>query len=40
MRSWVQPSDASYVNSLTCKATGAYQRVDTPYARAFPEQFI
>jgi hypothetical protein len=34
------PGDASYVNSLTCNATGSYQRVDTPYARAFLEQFI
>src|SRR5262245_50559271 len=32
--------DASYVNSLRCNATGAYQRIDTPYARAFLEQFI
>ncbi|HYJ67228.1 MAG TPA: trypsin-like serine protease [Nocardioidaceae bacterium] len=32
--------DASYVNSLTCNATGGYQRVDTPYSRAFLEQFI
>jgi hypothetical protein len=32
--------DASFVNSLTCNATGGYQRVDTPYARAFLEQFI
>lgn len=32
--------DASYVNSLTCNATGAYQRVDTAYSRAFLEQFI
>lgn len=32
--------DASYVNSLTCNATGAYQRVDTEYSRAFLEQFI
>ena len=32
--------DASYVNSLTCNATGSYQRVDTPYARAFLERFI
>ena len=32
--------DASYVNSLTCNATGSYQRVDTPYARAFLDQFI
>ena len=27
--------DASYVNSLSCNATGSYQRVDTPYSRAF-----
>jgi hypothetical protein len=32
--------DASYVNSLQCNATGAYQRVDTPYSRAFLDQFI
>jgi Trypsin len=32
--------DASYVNSLTCNATGGYQLVDTPYARAFLERFI
>ncbi|MFI7066030.1 trypsin-like serine protease [Kribbella sp. NPDC050124] len=32
--------DASFVNSLTCNATGGYQRVDTPYARAFLEQFM
>ncbi len=32
--------DASFVNSLTCNATGGYQRVDTPYSRAFLEQFI
>jgi hypothetical protein len=32
--------DASYVNSLTCNATGSYQRVDTAYSRAFLEQFI
>jgi len=32
--------DASFVNSLTCNATGGYQRVDTPYAHAFLEQFI
>jgi hypothetical protein len=32
--------DASYVNSLQCNASGAYQRVDTTYARAFIEQFI
>ena len=31
--------DASYVNSLTCNATGSYQRVDTPHARAFLSQF-
>src|SRR5262245_34312697 len=32
--------DASYVNSLTCNANGAYQRVDTAYSRAFLNQFI
>jgi hypothetical protein len=32
--------DASYVNSLQCNANGGYQRVDTPYSRAFLEQFI
>ena len=32
--------DASYVNSLTCNATGSYQRVDTPYARAFLDGFL
>jgi secreted trypsin-like serine protease len=32
--------DASYVNSLTCNATGAYQRVDTAYSRAFLQQFL
>jgi hypothetical protein len=32
--------DASYVNSLTCNATGSYQRVDTPYSRAFLNQFL
>lgn len=32
--------DASFVNSLTCNATGGYQRVDTAYARAFLEQFL
>ena len=32
--------DASYVNSFSCNATGAYQRVDTLYARAFLEQFL
>ena len=32
--------DASFVNSLTCNATGGYQRVDTAYSRAFLDQFI
>ena len=32
--------DASFVNSFQCNATGGYQRVDTPYSRAFLEQFI
>jgi len=32
--------DSSFVNSLTCNATAGYQRVDTPYSRAFLEQFI
>jgi Trypsin len=32
--------DSSFVNSLTCNATAGYQRIDTPYARAFLEQFI
>ncbi len=32
--------DASYVNSLTCNASGGYQRVDTDYSRAFLEQFL
>ena len=32
--------DASYVNSLTCNATGAYQRVDTTYSRAFLDTFL
>lgn len=32
--------DASYVNSLTCNATGSYQRDDTPYSRAFLSTFI
>ena len=32
--------DASYVNSLSCNATGSYQRVDTAYARAFLNQFL
>jgi hypothetical protein len=32
--------DASYVNSLTCNATGTYQRVDTDYARNFLDEFL
>ena len=32
--------DASYVNSLTCNATGSYQRVDTPYSRAFLDTWL
>jgi hypothetical protein len=32
--------DASYVNSLTCNATGSYQRVDTAYSRAFLNRFL
>ncbi len=32
--------DASYVNSLTCNATGSYQRVDTAYPRAFLDTFL
>jgi hypothetical protein len=32
--------DASYVNSLTCNATGSYQRDDTDHSRAFLEGFI
>jgi hypothetical protein len=32
--------DASYVNSLTCNATAAYQRVDTEYSRAFLDGFL
>ncbi len=32
--------DASYVNSLTCNATGSYQRVDTAYSRAFLDTFL
>ena len=32
--------DASYVNSLTCNATGSYQRVDTTYSRAFLDSFL
>ena len=32
--------DASYVNSLTCNATGSYQRIDTDYSRAFLARFL
>ena len=32
--------DASYVNSLTCNATGSYQRDDTAHSRAFLDSFI
>jgi trypsin len=32
--------DASYVNSLSCNATGSYQRDDTPYSRAFLNRFL
>jgi Trypsin len=32
--------DASYVNSLSCNATGSYQRDDTPYSRAFLDSFL
>ena len=32
--------DASYVNSLSCNATGSYQRADTAHARAFLDQFL
>jgi hypothetical protein len=32
--------DASYVNSLTCNATGSYQRTDTAYSRNFLNQFL
>ena len=32
--------DASYVNSLTCNATGSYQRDDTAYSRNFLNQFL
>jgi hypothetical protein len=34
---WAMPP---YVNSLTCNATGSYQRDDTPYSRAFLNQFL
>jgi hypothetical protein len=37
---YVVAGDSSFVNSLQCNATAGYQRVDTPYARAFLEQFI
>ncbi|MDH2416318.1 trypsin-like serine protease [Nocardioides sp. CER19] len=32
--------DDSFGNSLSCNATGGYQRVDTPYSRAFLNQFL
>ena len=32
--------DASYVNSLSCNATGSYQRTDTAYSRAFLNGFL
>ena len=32
--------DASYVNSLTCNATGSYQRTDTAYSRNFLNRFL
>jgi hypothetical protein len=32
--------DSSFVNSLSCNATGGYQRVDTAYSRAFLNQFL
>ena len=32
--------DASYVNSLSCNATGAYQRADTTYSQAFLDEFL
>jgi hypothetical protein len=32
--------DASYVNSLTCNATGSYQRDDTPYSQAFLDSWL
>ena len=32
--------DASYVNSLTCNATGTYQRADTEYSRNFLSPFL
>ena len=32
--------DASYVNSLSCNATGSYQRDDTEYSRHFLDGFL
>jgi hypothetical protein len=32
--------DASYVNSLTCNASGSYQRDDTTYSRAFLDSWL
>jgi hypothetical protein len=32
--------DASSVNSLSCNASGSYQRVGTPYSRAFLDRFL
>jgi len=32
--------DASYVNSLSCNATGSYQRTDTAYSRSFLNTFL
>lgn len=32
--------DASFVNSLTCNGTGAYQRTDTAYSRNFLDDFL
>jgi hypothetical protein len=32
--------DASYVNSFSCNGTGSYQRIDTPYSRAFLDGFL
>ena len=32
--------DSSYVNSLTCNATGSYQRDDTTYSRNFLNRFL
>jgi hypothetical protein len=36
---WVL-GDASYVNSLTCNASGSYQRADTAYSYAFVNYWI